>query len=55
MEASGGEGGQGKVLPQESENLIWPAGFGCLREELLLLRLLLLQLLVSGTDTQLTL
>lgn len=48
MEASGGEGGQEKVLPQESENLIWPAGFGCLKEKLLLL--LLLQLLVSGTD-----
>lgn len=31
-----------------NQNLIWPVGFGCLREELLLL--LLLQLLVSGTD-----
>lgn len=45
VEVSGGEGGRGKVLPQESENLFWPAGFGCLREELLLP-----QLLVSGTD-----
>lgn len=45
-ELSGGEGGWSKVLPQDSETLVWPAGFGCLREELLLL---LLQLFISGT------
>lgn len=50
MELSRGEGAGGKVLPQESQNLIWPAGFGCLREGLLLLLPLLLQLPTSDTD-----
>lgn len=31
VEVSGGEGGRSKVLPQVSENLIWPVGFCCLR------------------------
>lgn len=30
VEVSRGEGCQGKVLPQESQKLIWPAGSGCL-------------------------
>lgn len=36
-DGEGWKGGRGRVLPQESENLVWPGGFGCLREELLLL------------------